>query len=128
MIVDDEDDITFMFQIALEENNFIVDTFNDPVLALSEYKPGYYDLIILDILLPNVDGYALAKKIRQEDKHTKICFITASEKYHKQYRDMDLYDENEQYQIIQKPIEIEDLVIKINQFIDDSSYKYHLKQ
>jgi two-component system response regulator VanR len=120
LIIDDEHDITCMFQIALEANRFLVDVFNDPLLALAEYKPGTFDLLIIDLILPELDGYGLAKKIRVKDKHVKICFLTASEKYLKQYQEKYFLCEGEKYTFIQKPIEIEDLINKINQIIDGS--------
>jgi DNA-binding response OmpR family regulator len=62
MIVDDEQDITAIFKIGLEKNQFIVTTFNDPFEALSKFKPLLYDLLILDIRMPGMNGFQLYKK------------------------------------------------------------------
>ena len=79
MIVDDEQDITTIFKIGLENNQFIVTTFNDPVEALSRFKPGLYDLMILDIRMPGMNGFQLYHKIRHIDDKVKVCFLTAFE-------------------------------------------------
>ena len=54
LVVDDEPDLTMLCSLALEYYGFKVDTFTDPRKALSNYKPGYYDLVILDIMMPNM--------------------------------------------------------------------------
>ena len=63
MIVDDEQDITTIFKIGLENNQFIVTTFNDPVEALSRFKPGLYDLMILDIRMPGIMDFNFIIKL-----------------------------------------------------------------
>ena len=55
LVVDDEADLTMLCRLALEYYGFKVDTFTDPRKALSNYKRGYYDLVILDIMMPNMD-------------------------------------------------------------------------
>jgi two-component system, OmpR family, response regulator ChvI len=55
--VDDEPDLTQVSTLALEYRGFKVDSFNDPQKALSKYKPGLYDLVILDIKMPKMDGF-----------------------------------------------------------------------
>jgi DNA-binding response OmpR family regulator len=62
LLVDDEPDIIFTIKKILEENGFKVDSFNDPILALNYYKVNFYDLVILDIKLPNMDGFELYLK------------------------------------------------------------------
>jgi two-component system response regulator TrcR len=52
LVVDDEPDLTMLCKLALEYHGFNVDTINDPQDAISNYKPGYYDLVILDINMP----------------------------------------------------------------------------
>ena len=62
--VDDEPDIVLLCKLVLEYEGYEVHTYTDPILALSEYKPSFYDLIILDIKMPKIDGFELYKKIR----------------------------------------------------------------
>ena len=79
MIVDDEQDIARLFAIGLEDNGFIVDVFTDPLSALSNYKPGHYDLLLLDIRMPSMNGFELYQKIKDIDDKAQVCFITAHE-------------------------------------------------
>ena len=65
MLVDDEQDITFVFRIALEENGFVVDTFNDPEEALSNYKPGIHHLLLIDVKMPKMNGFELYQEIER---------------------------------------------------------------
>jgi DNA-binding response OmpR family regulator len=116
LVVDDEPDLTQVSRLALEYHGFKVDSFNDPHLALSEYRPGLYDLVILDIKMPNMDGFELYLEIKKIDTNANVCFLTASEQYYEEFRKKDYYalDRN---LFIRKPIENEELVKKINKMI-----------
>ena len=78
LLIDDEPDITFTVKDILEDNGFQVDSFNDPILALNYYKVNFYDLVILDIKMPKMDGFELYNKIREKDPKVKIYFFTAT--------------------------------------------------
>jgi DNA-binding response OmpR family regulator len=83
LLVDDESDITLTLKNGLENNGFaVVDAFNDPLLALSSFKPAFYDLILLDVKMPKMDGFDLYQEIEKRDKNVKACFITAYEVYY----------------------------------------------
>ena len=117
LIVDDEPDLTKISVMALKHYGYNVDAFNDPKEALSKYKPGSYDLIILDIKMPKMDGFELYQEIKKKDNNAKICFLTASELYYEKFRkkefsalDKDLF--------IRKPIGNEELVTQINKMIN----------
>jgi DNA-binding response OmpR family regulator len=77
LVVDDESDITLTLKRVLENSGFIVDLFNDPILALKNFKANFYDLIILDIRMPKMNGFDLYKQIRKIDNKVKVCFLTA---------------------------------------------------
>ncbi|HSF51825.1 MAG TPA: response regulator, partial [Nitrososphaeraceae archaeon] len=79
MVVDDELDICLMLKVVLENNGFIVDYYNNPILALDEFKSTFYDLIILDIQMQDINGFHLYREIKKRDIQSKICFLTASE-------------------------------------------------
>jgi PleD family two-component response regulator len=64
LLVDDEPDITSSLKIGLEDNGFAVETFNDAMLALSNFKTGMYDLVLLDVKMPQINGFELYEKIR----------------------------------------------------------------
>jgi len=79
LLVDDEEDITSVLKSGLKQHSIEVDAFNDPAEAFSQYKPSFYDLIILDIRMPNIDGFKLARQIWANDEKARICFFSAFE-------------------------------------------------
>ncbi len=112
MIVDDEQDITTIFKIGLERNEFIVTTFNDPIEALSKFRPGLYDLLILDIRMPGMNGFQLYQKIRDIDNKVKVCFLTAFDEYREGFKtSFPFLDEVKCY--LKKPITVRDLVKRL---------------
>ena len=116
LLVDNEVDITYALTNALENYGFDIESFNDPILALNFYKSNFYDLVILDIKMPNMDGFELYNKIREKDPQVKICFLTASELFYEEFRKARfLFAETigEEY-FIQKPIKTDELVQKLN--------------
>ena len=117
LVVDDEPDMTLLFKMALEsDGSFTVSTFNDPVIALSNFKAGLYDLIILDIKMPKMDGFDLYQEIKKIDSQVRICFLTASEMYSEEFR-KEAYCSLDKDMFLRKPIENEDLLNKINMII-----------
>src|SRR5690348_16805986 len=81
LLVDNEPDNTSVLSMGLEDEGFEVDAFNDPILALSDFKPDFYSLSILDINMPKMNGYEFFREIKKLDAKIKVCFLTASEIY-----------------------------------------------
>jgi DNA-binding response OmpR family regulator len=115
LLIDDEPDITFTIKDILEDNGFQVDSFNDPILALNSYKSNFYDLVILDIKMPNMDGFELYTKMREKDPKVKICFFTAIAMFTEEIKKslLALGKTIDKDYFIQKPIKIEVLIKKI---------------
>ena len=111
LLVDDERDITIAFRMGLESNGFIVDTFNDPQEALSNFKAGLYDLLLIDIKMPKMNGFELYQEIAKVDNRAKVCFITAFEVYYKSLRE--LFPTANVDCFIKKPITTDELVERI---------------
>ena len=120
LVVDDEPDLILVFRTVLKAEGFKVDSFTDPQLALSNFKPNLYDLVVLDITMPGMNGFQLYREIKKIDSKVKICFLTASELYYEDYRrkeeagevavlDKDLF--------LLKPLSNKDLVQQINTII-----------
>ena len=86
LLVDDESDICMVYQMVLQDAGFECISYKDPVKALKEFRPDYYDLILLDIKMPVLNGFELCKKIIELDRTVHIVFITASEEYYEQFR------------------------------------------
>ena len=116
MVVDDEHDLTLFYRMSLEYHGFEVEAFNDPSQALSNFKTDYYDLIILDIKMPSMDGFELYKKIKEKDPNVRACFLTASELYYKKFRSRE-YSTLDKELFIRKPIENEELIQEIKRLI-----------
>lgn len=110
LLVDDEKDIALSFALALEKNGFLVDTYNDPLIALSNFKTDLYDLVLLDIRLPHMDGFELYDEIRNRDKKVKVCFISGYQMNYLALREQGLQIDC----FISKPIKIDDLLKKIS--------------
>ena len=116
LIVDDEPDVNLALRIVLEENNFIVDSFNDPLLALENFKANFYDVLILDIKMPKKDGFELYKEIMKTDNKVKVCFLTAGDVNYSSLKDtFPTLNEN---QFIRKPIENTELIRRVNKIIN----------
>ena len=113
MIVDNDKDITIALQIGLEDGGFDVDTFNDPSLALKNFKPNYYDLVLIDIVMPDIDGFDLYERLKKIAPDIKACFLTASEMYHEEFRKSEHYALDKDL-FLQKPISNDDLIMEIN--------------
>jgi DNA-binding response OmpR family regulator len=119
LIVDDDPDIIFTFKKGLEAENekssnkvfFKVNSYNDPLLALSEFKSDLYDLILIDINMPKMDGVELSSKISELDANVKICLVTAGEANVEVLRE--LYPTRGIGCFIKKPITIENLIRRI---------------
>jgi CheY-like chemotaxis protein len=90
LIVNYEDDVNFALKLVLEEqtykgdiadkkNRFKVDCLNDPFLALRSFKKGIYDLIIIGVMMPRMNGFELSKELRRIDENVKICFLTTGQ-------------------------------------------------
>ena len=116
LLVDNEADITYALENALENYGYSMYSFNDSMLALNSYKSNFYDLVILDIKMPKMDGFELYNKIKERDPEVKICFLTASELFYEEFRKTRymLGEKLGEEYFIQKPIKTDELVQKIN--------------
>jgi two-component system, OmpR family, response regulator ChvI len=116
LIVDDEPDITSSLKMGLEYNGFEVHTFNDPIEALSNFKAGSYDLVLLDIKMPKMNGFELCKEIKKEDEKVKICFLSAFEPSFEEFRKQ--FPELNVRCFASKPISIYNLTNRIKEEIE----------
>jgi DNA-binding NtrC family response regulator len=116
-MVDDETDVNYTFETVLEENGFVVDSFDNPVVALNNFKPDFYDLVLLDVKMPDTDGFKLYKEMKKIDNKFKVCFLTASEMFYEQYRPAHSVMTGENYPVVQKPIKNEEFIEQINEML-----------
>ena len=125
LIVDDEPDITFAFKKILEENGFKeqVDTYNEPLLALQDFKAGIYGLLIIDVGMPVIDGFRLYQQMKQLDNKPKVLFATAFYVHYDVVRGyFPIEDENNEIEeilgdtggrFIRKPIDMETFIRRV---------------
>ncbi len=107
LVVDDELDITIVIKRGLEGAGFLVDTFNDPAQALSHFDPDYYDMVILDIRMPKMNGFELYRELAKKDSKIKACFMTAFEIYYEEFKKV--FPSYDIKRFIRKPFKIKDL-------------------
>ena len=119
LVVDNERDITITLKAGLEDGGFNVDTFTDPSLAWKSFKPNFYDLVLIDIVMPNMDGFELYERLKKIDFDMKACFLTASEMYHEEFRKVEHFTLNKDL-FLQKPISTDDLIKEINKKINSA--------
>jgi DNA-binding response OmpR family regulator len=124
LIVDDDSDITYTFKKAFEEANriggnktsFHVNAYNDPLVALSEFKHDFYDLLLIDINMPKMNGFDFCVKIFEVDLNPKVCFMSSGlinqEALQEQYPSLSIGC------FIRKPVTMENLVRKVKAELD----------
>src|SRR5215467_5076690 len=79
LVVYDEYDVSLTIMVVSEENGFKVDSFNDASQALENFTTGIYDLVLLDVKMPEMDGFSLYDEIKKLDDKVAICFLTAAD-------------------------------------------------
>lgn len=77
LVVEDDNQIQELIVEFLSSQDYIVDTANDGVQGYEKFKSGKYDLVILDVMMPKLDGHSLCKMIRNIDKEVSVIFLTA---------------------------------------------------
>jgi DNA-binding NtrC family response regulator len=119
-VVDGEQDITLTLNAALETVGlFDVDTFNDPESALKSFKPDFYALVLIDIMMPKMSGFDLYEQLKKVDPDIKVYFLTASEMYYERNREIEHCALNKDL-FLQKPISTNDLVMEVNKKINST--------
>ena len=124
MIIDDDADLTTTFRAAIEDSNNDLDakkrievyTSNDPVVALTEFKPNFYDLLLVDINMPHMNGFELCEKILAIDINLRVCFMSAGDINWEALRE--IYPTRQEGCFIRKPVTIDYLLERIRSELD----------
>jgi CheY-like chemotaxis protein len=119
LVVDDDQDTTLAVKSGLEsENNhttnrtdYLVHTYNFPTSALSEFKANFYDLLLIDVEMPKMNGFEFSTKILEIDADPKICFMSAAEVNYEALRE--IYPSVNFGCFIKKPISLEHLIRRV---------------
>ena len=124
LIVDDDEDVTITFKSGIQDSNNNIDvnkrievyTSNNPVVALSEFKPNCYDLLLVDINMPHMNGFELCEKIFAIDINVRVCFMSAGEINREALRE--IYPTRQEGCFIRKPVTIDYLLERIRSELD----------
>lgn len=116
LVVDDDPDMTSVFSLGLQDEGFEVYTYNDPLEVLSQFRRNFYDLLLVDINMPKMNGIDLSRKLLELDSNVKICFITAGEANIEVLRE--LYPTRGIGCFIRKPVTIDELVRRVRAELD----------
>ena len=121
LIIDDDPDITTTFKVGIENvqiNNkkIEVQTYNDPRTVLLDFKPNFYDLLLIDINMPHIDGFQLSERLLEIDINVKVCFMSAGEINRNALRE--IHPSVNLGCFIKKPVMIDYLVGRIVQELD----------
>jgi DNA-binding response OmpR family regulator len=114
MIIDDDPDINNLFKIYLEHDGFQVDSYTNPKDALYYFKKGKYDLVLLDLKMPQIDGIGMFQALKNRDDEVSICLITANTSYLEQLKEK--IPKIEKY-LIYKPILLKNLKEKVEALV-----------
>lgn len=112
LVVDDEYDVNSVIKLVLEDNGFKVDSFTDAFEALENFTTDTYDLVILDVKMPEMDGFSLYEKIKKLDDKVTICFLTATDDVYYEILKKNHPSINENC-VIHKPVDNESLLRRI---------------
>ena len=122
LIVDDDPDLTLTFKAGLDgyyydnKKRFEVYTYNDPLLVLEDFKPHFYDLLLTDIYMPNMNGFQLCEKILELDVNIRVCFMSAFVVNIQALRE--LYSNVNLGCYIEKPVTIKYLIKRLSAELD----------
>ncbi len=125
LIVDDNPDVTLTFKAGLDgiyygdgdkKKRFEVYVYNCPLFVLTQFKPNYYDLLLTDIYMPNMNGFQLCEKILELDANIRVCFMTALEVNIQALREV--YPNVSFGCFIEKPVSIKYLIQRVSAELD----------
>jgi len=117
LLVEDDDALRFIVQDNLAQKGYDVDTAENGEIAIEKFQQNNFDLIILDVMLPKIDGFQVAKFIRSRNEQVPIIFLTARSMTEDKITGLTLGGDD----YIPKPFSMEELLLKIKIFLRRSS-------
>ena len=116
LLIDDEYDVNLVMKLVLEKNGFKVDSFTVASEALENFTTGLYDLVMIDVRMPEMDGFSLYEKIKRLDDKVIICFLTAADDVYYEFLKKNYPSINEDC-IIYKPVDTKSLLRRIKSVV-----------
>lgn len=117
LLVEDDDALRFIVKDNLEQNNYRVDVAEDGHKAVELFEKEHYHLIILDVMLPKIDGFKVAEHIRKTNENVPIIFLTARSMTEDKITGLTIGGDD----YIPKPFSMEELLLKIKIFLKRSN-------
>lgn len=118
LIVDDERDVGMTLKMILENYGYDIDSFTDPAVALEQFKPSLYDLTILDIRMPEINGFELYDQLKSRDPNIKTLFLTAlSSVVSYNTENSTVYPIEGKRLFVQKPVGNKELLEQVNSMV-----------
>lgn len=121
MLVDDEEEVCMVLKWGLQQRGFDVDAFSDPLTALHNFRSHLYDLVLIDVRMPDIDGFELYCRIKDIQHDVKACLMTAGMDSSKEFITKHLPDNNKRVCVARKPVRIEELVLLLDSEIDSGN-------
>src|ERR671910_1823828 len=121
LLVDDESDILGVIKRGIEAKGFRVDAYDSPQEAIDYFKPNLYDLAILDIRMPGLNGFALYRQMKKIDPSLTVCFLSAFEMHPEEFKKVFPSMSEGVKTIIKKPITTSELLKEIAPFLKMSA-------
>jgi len=121
LLAEDELALAHIVRESLEERGFSVKLCADGEQAYEQYQKGPHDILVLDVMMPKIDGFELAKRIREKDKVTPIIFLTARS----QVKDVITGFEMGANDYLKKPFSVEELIIRIRVLLSNNRLLNH---
>jgi DNA-binding NtrC family response regulator len=118
LLVDDQPDVIATFKMGLEIYGYTVDGYTDPELALVNFRPNTYHLLLLDVNMPKMDGFKLFEQIEKKDPKARVCFVTAYENYFEAFKE--IFPDLDIGSFVRKPISIENLAKQIESRLSEA--------
>jgi DNA-binding response OmpR family regulator len=118
MLIDDNCDVGLSLKVVLEhyyESSLKVDSFTDPLTALDNFETGLYDLVIIDTVMPDMNGFEVYRRLKELDREVKVCFLVPGKLYEDATRR--LFPELDESSFIQIPVANEALVRKVREVL-----------
>lgn len=118
LVVDDEQDIVFTLKTILTEAGFSVDAFTNPSVAFEMFRPEKYELIILDIRMPGLNGFELYMKLLEQDNSIKVLFLTAVNEFsmYAKFKNSVSPMSGKRY-YLQKPVDLSNLLQRVDDIV-----------
>lgn len=117
LIVDASDDVNLIV-LSESDRRLRVESFNDPIDALREFRPDFYHLVIIDILMPKMNGFELYNRLKKLDSNVKICFMTTGSEIFLREFAKEAFPEFDLNCVIRKPIANKDLLKRVQEVLD----------